>query len=58
MFDLIACDSCGRGFLTEDAGGMLAAIKGPCPSCGGSFHLTSAETRPSDNPATAHRGAR
>lgn len=39
MSDLIECDGCGRSFLTDDASGMLAAIKGPCPACGGEFRL-------------------
>ena len=56
MFDLIACDGCGRSFLTEDAGAMLAAIKGPCPTCGGSFRLASAAAHPPDTPAATPRG--
>jgi hypothetical protein len=43
MPDLIECDSCGRSFTTENAVEMLAAIKGPCPSCGGSFRLAPAD---------------
>jgi hypothetical protein len=39
MSDMIECDGCGRGFVTDDATGMLAAIKGPCPGCGGTFRL-------------------
>ena len=40
MSDLIECDGCGRSFTTDyGAAEMLAAIKGPCPSCGGSFRL-------------------
>jgi DNA-directed RNA polymerase subunit RPC12/RpoP len=35
--DLIACDGCGRRFATDDGAGMIAAIKGPCPDCGGRF---------------------
>jgi rRNA maturation endonuclease Nob1 len=34
----IECDGCGRSFRTEDPG-MLGAIKGPCPTCGGTFRL-------------------
>ena len=37
--DLIACDGCGRSFTTSDGAGMLDAIKGPCPECGGAFQL-------------------
>lgn len=37
--DLIACDGCGRTFATEDGPGMIAAIVGPCPDCGGRFQL-------------------
>jgi hypothetical protein len=40
--DVIACDACGRSFATQDGAGMLAAIKGPCPDCGGRFRLTGA----------------
>ncbi len=40
-FDLIACDGCGRCFTTLDGPGMIAAIKGACPDCGGRFELTS-----------------
>jgi hypothetical protein len=38
--DLIACDGCGRTFATEDGPGMIAAIVGPCPDCGGRFQLS------------------
>lgn len=37
--DLISCDGCGRTFTTQDGPGMLTAIKGACPDCGGQFHL-------------------
>ncbi len=37
--DVIACDGCGRHFATTDGPGMIAAIKGPCPDCGGRFEL-------------------
>jgi PHP family Zn ribbon phosphoesterase len=37
--DVIACDRCGRSFATEDGPGMLAAIKGACPECGGTFQM-------------------
>ncbi len=37
--DLIACNGCGRRFATEDGPGMIAAIEGPCPDCGGRFEL-------------------
>ena len=37
--DVIACDDCGRHFATTDGPGMIAAIKGPCPDCGGRFEL-------------------
>lgn len=33
----LACDGCGRAFGTEDADGMLTAIKGCCQECGGQF---------------------
>ena len=39
--DLILCDGCGRCFATEDGPAMIAAIKGPCPNCGGRFQLAS-----------------
>jgi len=39
MSGLIECDGCGRSFTTDDPIAMLAAIKGPCPSCGGTFCL-------------------
>jgi hypothetical protein len=29
-------------FTTLDGPGMLAAIKGPCPDCGGPFELLAA----------------
>ena len=43
--DVIACDHCGRGFTTEDGPGMIAAIKGPCPDCGGRFRLLGSDPR-------------
>jgi hypothetical protein len=49
MSELIECDGCGRGFVTEDAAVMLAAIKGPCPSCGGTFRSAMAPL-PSSTP--------
>jgi rRNA maturation endonuclease Nob1 len=39
MSDQIECDGCGRSFTTDDPHGMIAAITGPCPSCGGTFRL-------------------
>jgi len=39
--DMIACGGCGRSHVTNDGPGMIAAIKGPCPSCGGRFALLS-----------------
>ena len=39
--DMIVCDRCGRSHVTNDGPGMIAAIKGPCPSCGGRFALLS-----------------
>ncbi len=39
MTDLIECDCCRRSFTTDDGAEMLAAIKGSCPSCGGTFRL-------------------
>lgn len=41
--DLIACDGCGRSFVTADGPAMMAVIKGPCPTCGGRFQLEGAE---------------
>jgi rRNA maturation endonuclease Nob1 len=46
MSKLIECDGCGRSFKTEDAAGMLAAIKGCCPSCGGRFGLAPTTVDP------------
>jgi len=40
--DWISCGSCGRTFSTVDGPGMIAAIKGPCPDCGGTFELVEA----------------
>jgi hypothetical protein len=40
--DVIACDGCGRRFATSDGPRMIAAIKGPCPECGGDFQLLAA----------------
>jgi hypothetical protein len=37
--DRISCEGCDRSFLTIDGPGMIASIKGPCPSCGGRFVL-------------------
>jgi hypothetical protein len=37
--EVIACDRCGRSFATDDGPAMIAAIKGPCPDCGGRFEL-------------------
>lgn len=36
---MIVCTGCGRCFATEDGPGMVAAIKGSCPECGGRFRL-------------------
>lgn len=58
MFGLIECEGCGRGFQTEDAEAMLAAIKGACPTCGGSFRLATADAGGPDKPAVAPRGSR
>ena len=57
MSDLIECDGCGRSVVTDDAAGMLAAIKGPCPSCGGTFRLAapSSEAPPPASPQSAPR---
>ncbi|HEV7806086.1 MAG TPA: hypothetical protein VGO80_09720 [Solirubrobacteraceae bacterium] len=60
MPDLIECDGCGRSFTTEHAAEMLAAIKGPCPSCGGRFVLaplaaSSAASQPSPAPKFGRR---
>lgn len=35
----IACDGCKRSFMAMDGPGMIAAIQGPCPDCGGRFRL-------------------
>lgn len=43
--DVIACRGCSRRFATEDGPGMIAAIKGPCPDCGGEFELLAADPR-------------
>lgn len=42
MPELIECDECGRSFASERPAEMLAAIKGPCPTCGGTFRLAQA----------------
>jgi hypothetical protein len=55
MSELIECDGCGRGFATEDASAMLAAIKGACPTCGGTFRL--AARAPIPPPASPRPGA-
>jgi rRNA maturation endonuclease Nob1 len=55
MSDMIECDGCGRCFVTYDASGMLAAIKGPCPSCGGTFRLAATAGSASADAATAPR---
>ncbi len=39
--DMIACGGCGRSLVASDGPGMIAAIKGSCPSCGGRFALLS-----------------
>jgi len=39
MSGLIECDVCGRSFTSDDPVAMLAVIRGPCPSCGGTFRL-------------------
>jgi len=40
MIDVIMCDGkCGRSLVSIDGPGMIAAIKGPCPTCGGRFVL-------------------
>jgi hypothetical protein len=43
--EVIACDGCGRRFATADGPGMIAAIKGPCPDCGGRFELLARPRR-------------
>lgn len=53
MPERIECDGCGRSFATEDPVGMLDAITGMCPTCGGSFRVATSQTatpapRPSD----------
>lgn len=37
--DRVTCDGCSRSVLTFDGKALLAAIKGPCPDCGGRFEL-------------------
>jgi len=44
MSDLIECSVCGRSFTTDHGAEMLAAIKGPCPTCGGTFRLVALAT--------------
>ncbi len=39
--DMIACGGCGRSLVTNNGRAMIAAIKGPCPSCSGRFELLS-----------------
>ena len=39
--DRIACDGCGRWFMTVDGAALLACIRGRCPDCGGSFGLAA-----------------
>jgi rRNA maturation endonuclease Nob1 len=55
MPDLIECDGCGRSFTTDHAVEMLAAIKGPCPSCGGRFVLAPTSAAPAARPSPAPR---
>jgi len=38
-WDEIACRGCGTSFRCSDGPGMLKAIKGDCPDCGGRFQL-------------------
>jgi len=45
--DLIECSVCGRSFTTDHGAEMIAAIKGPCPTCGGMFRLAEPATAPS-----------
>ncbi len=47
--DRLTCDGCGRSFGTIDGPAMLAALKGPCPDCGGQFQLDG--KLPADAPA-------
>lgn len=58
MLDLIECDGCGRSFQTDDADGMLAAIKGPCPGCGGTFRLAPVAVGAPGHPPAAPGSAR
>ena len=59
MSDLIECDGCGRSFTTDDAAEMLAAIKGPCPSCGGRFVLATLAASPvASQPSPAPKSKR
>lgn len=37
--DLLVCERCERAFTTVDGPGMLEALKGPCPDCGGRYQL-------------------
>lgn len=37
--DEIACDGCGRSVMSTDGPSLIAVIVGPCPDCGGTFHL-------------------
>jgi rRNA maturation endonuclease Nob1 len=58
MPDQIECNGCGRTFVTEDAPGMLAAITGPCPSCGGRFRLAQPSVADAATPVPASRANR
>jgi hypothetical protein len=60
MAELIECDDCGRSFATEHPAEMLAAIKGPCPSCGGRFRLAQVAADPGGPPpaSVVQRGPR
>lgn len=56
--DWITCDDCARSFETNDGRGMIAAIKGACPNCGGRFVLEDKPRRADADLIEAHQGER
>jgi hypothetical protein len=51
MLTPVACNGCGRFFMTEDPDATIAALTGSC-GCGGRFSTPAASPR-----APAHDGA-
>jgi hypothetical protein len=49
-YERVTCDACGRFFITEQPGTMLAALTGTC-SCGGRFSRAGASTKSTGNRA-------